>query len=904
MSVYQQAVIPLSSGVLEYVVTFSTPFSTEPTYISTTVYDSAEGAIQEWIGTQVVEKNTNSFTVRLINSPPNNNYVLSYLAGSTSFETLPSTLPSFPINRVPLYPSDTISDDATFIIVTPLPSSKTYRLTWNQFKSFVGNTHHHSLNDIEDMSSLARQINRATTDTEILDLISAANVVHTHVVDDLTDASAVGKAVLVATDQAAARAALNAANVVHTHISTDITDASALGLLVLTAPDQTTALTDLGASPVHHTHPISDIAFGTTGALLAATTTPSNARTVISALPQQGWSTSINSISGSVNLTDSYGGVKSELTAPTTITLNPANYSSTGQLVAAFYSTTSPLTLATGGGSTIFTSSGTALSSPSTLGTGLHILEQFSANKWIVSTYKGTFGSTLLESASNTAAKTSLALTANDITDAGTAGKVILQSAAKADIISYLGVQSNQTSIVQVSGISSTVALSTLYTGNPAEYVFIAGRSGDQTINLDTLGTMLPGQKFHIAAYSGNVTIVESGSVLVNDGSSYNGPYVITQGGVVTLWKEKDISTVSYLIGDFPGSSAHSRLAYVSSSLGSDASGAVGNSTKPYQTIKAACIAISNGDLVYVTPGTYNENGNLAPSNKTVRIYATNGVSITNTSTTSALFDSVAAGGAIAVTMTGEADITVTNTSTTYNLINITTATSFVDITCNSINANNTNNKAICIINGVGHYVRLTTNKDVYMDSGSNNFFNITSAQNVSLNVKGTLTLKSPLALFTTAGTLRVNVYENLLTPSLYPIVSGSSPHTVFINCHGSPIQAYGSSGGFNINNVNTTLVIQNGDIAPQESTIAIRHNVGQVKFISCILRGTVYLNGNTLILSNCQQIANNTDNAITVVAGTQTLYIVGILTTDSEPDGNNVDFIGGNIVINSTLNF
>lgn len=894
---YQQGTLNLSAGVTEYNVTFAETFLVEPNAIFTQIFNSTEPTNSLWLESVVTSRSTTGFTVNLLVAPPAGGYVLSWLAGSGNITDSggggggAAVGAGLPFEGLPILTQNQLPSSASFPVVVPGVVSKAFRVSWEKLLSMVGYGHNHFINQIVNATPIGRKLMGAASATSARTTISAAASVHTHVVDDLTNATVTGKSLLTSATPTEARGILDAANVVHTHTATDIADSTGLGRSLLTAASQAAARTATDSAQTVHTHTSTDLADATAiGLGLITSASTADARTQIAALSNQGWDGIVSIAGGAFNVTDVHMSKKIQIgTASVTATLNPANLTSSFGRVAFNIAAGLVVNLSVAGGASLSSSFGSPLGASYVLPAGFHVLENVGSN-WIISSFTGAFGALLNSTTTNNAAKSLLAIEAEDIVDSGATGRNILNASTPQAARDILEVPSSSATIVNVTA-GATKAISTVTATTLGNKLIIAGRLSDQTLDLDTIFSTAVGQKFSVMAESFPVTLTQSGNVRVNETNGFSPPLII-QPGQILEFIVTGTGTFSDIITDNASVPLESNTAWVSTTYGNDLTGVVGSRAFPFATLQAAADTVCTN--IVVTPGEYTVSAPITYSTEKIWYFEPYSLVNYTGAANTGLFTLTNSSGIINVkgygsfVSVGEGSIIVVN------------ATSTVGLQFEAEAILTPNSPAISIVGTPDFFLSFVKSKYV---SGSIALANSRVATLPSNLVNMDFDRWEATNLITGASVSNypVNIHcKSIVCDKLKTHTTGVR---VSIHCTDTltlSATAVGTYAGVETNANDSIQLRADRMLMRNSSGPIVLHNGGSFVIKDTYIAGNVVMSAGGLTLKDC---ANDTSAGIVGTGGSvQNLRILGSLTTNVSPDMASVDFIGGNVHIDTTI--
>jgi hypothetical protein len=498
----QQGLLSLVTGEVSYEVSYPSAFTAPPQLIHTDVYNAAEAESQLWLEAVVTSRSETGFTVDLITPPDTDDYVLSWLAGSEDAEIVTEGPDrGIPFSSLPPFKGNSLPANSRLPIVIPSARESTFTVRWDKLQSLMGNAHNHTVSQLSDATATGRLIMTAASGGSVLTIIGGAPSSHTHTASEISDSTAIGRAVLGASSQLNARAAIAAAAASHVHVLTDITDTTSLGRSIAGAASASVVRDLIDAANEVHTHVINDITdTSALGKTLMAVASAADARTAIDALSSQGSMDLVVVNTGSFNLINSSGTKKYIVNSVSSaVNINPANYTNTHSKISVFVGTGYTFTVNVTSPATLVSDSGNSLGASVILPAGTYDIDQYDTT-WVVSSYKGSFGSTLLATTSASAAKSALGITAVDISDSSSTGRAVLTGADATAIRTTLGVPStvHTHTISQISnaGVTGASLLATVDAASARATISAAAAShthslSDITSGFSTLGLNL-----------------------------------------------------------------------------------------------------------------------------------------------------------------------------------------------------------------------------------------------------------------------------------------------------------------------------------------------------------------------------------------------------------------------------
>jgi hypothetical protein len=585
---YQQGNFTLTEGVKDYTVGFSTTFPvTAPPLILTDIFNSDEEDPQDFLEGSIITRTTTEFTFSLITAPPNGNYVLSWMA-SDGLGNTPVTSNGLPVSDLPIFSGTSLPDNTRFPVVIPNGAYKSVAVRWQQIKNLMAASHQHNVEDISDSGSIGRALVKVNTDKAAArEVIDAARTDHTHDIVDINGTGVIGVGILEAGTAAEVRALIDVSPVAHTHTASQISNSSTIGRSILTANDAAAVRTAISAANTTHTHAPSDIVAHTIITELLTSTTEAGARSAIDAANVIGWETTAT-LSISRDLVPADFGAKFLVDDYVTYTI-PYNITSLGR-ICFYVSGNDYLTIYPEGGVTVNDPNGNPIIY-SSLPKGLYILESVGTNTFCLTGYLSTFQRGLAAATDTGTFVTALGLTIDDLGVNDSLDDVFAATSQRelnAAVNTY-----------EYTPITVTNASTYLHT-NPAGKFFYTTLTA---LDIYSLPGIQDTQSFIIHnAGTSDLVVTPTASVTINN--SVRAVRIPPKDYLEFIKNGNTNLTCHYSV--LP-SSADQFTAYVAVH-GNNATGVVGDITKPFASVPYALEQLTNPDSkrsVVVLPGNY-----------------------------------------------------------------------------------------------------------------------------------------------------------------------------------------------------------------------------------------------------------------------------------------------------------
>ena len=587
---YQQGNFTLSAGIKDYTVGFSTYFPVSaPPLILTDIFNSEEEEPQDFLEGSIIARTTTGFTFSLITAPPNGNYVLSWMA-SDGFGNAPVTSNGLPVSDLPIFSGTSLPDNTRFPVVIPNGAYKSVAVRWQQIKNLMAASHQHKVEDISDSGSIGRALVKVNTDqVAARAIIDAAQTNHTHDIVDINGTGAIGVDILEAGTAAQVRDLIGVSPIVHTHTASQISNSSDIGRSILTANDAAAVRTAISAANTTHTHAPSAIVASTIINDLLTSTTEAGARSAIDAANVIGWETTAT-LSGSRDLVPADFGAKFLVDGYATYTI-PYNITSLGR-ICFYVSGNDYLTIYPDTGVTVNDPNGNPIIY-SSLPKGLYILESVGTNTFCLTGYLSTFQRGLA-----TATDTDTFVTALGLSIADLGVNESLDDVFAATSQRELNAAVNKYEYTAITVTNASTYLDT----NPAGKFFYTTLTA---LNIYGLPGIQDTQSFIISnTGTADLIVTPAGAVSINN-SLTRAVRIPPNDYLEFINNGTDNLTCHYSV--LP-SSADQFTAYVAVH-GNNATGVVGDITKPFASVPSALGQLPNTNgskrSVVVLPGNY-----------------------------------------------------------------------------------------------------------------------------------------------------------------------------------------------------------------------------------------------------------------------------------------------------------
>ena len=587
---YQQGNFTLIEDEKDYTVSFSTVFPvTAPALILTDIFNSDEEDPQDFLEGSIITRTTTGFTFSLITAPPNGNYVLSWMA-SDGLGNTPVTSNGLPVSDLPIFSGTSLPDNTRFPVVIPNGAYKSVAVRWQQIKNLMAASHQHNVEDISDSGSIGRALVKVNTDqVAARAIIDAAQTNHTHDIVDINGTGAIGVDILEAGTAAEVRDLIGVSPIVHTHTASQISNSSTIGRSILTANDAAAVRTAISAANTTHTHTPSDIDASAIIDELLASTTEAGARSAIDAANVIGWETTAT-LSGSRDLVPADFGAKFLVDGYATYTI-PYNITSLGR-ICFYVSGNEYLTIYPDTGVTVNDPNGNPIIY-SSLPKGLYILESVGTNTFCLTGYLSTFQRGLA-----TATDTDTFVTALGLSIADLGVNESLDDVFAATSQRELNAAVNKYEYTAITVTNASTYLDT----NPAGKFFYTTLTA---LNIYSLPGILDTQSFIISNKgTADLILTPAGTVSINN-SLTRAVRIPPNDYLEFINNGTDNLTCHYSV--LP-SSADQFTAYVAVH-GNNATGVVGDITKPFASVPSALGQLPNTNgskrSVVVLPGNY-----------------------------------------------------------------------------------------------------------------------------------------------------------------------------------------------------------------------------------------------------------------------------------------------------------
>ena len=590
---YQQGNFTLSAGIKDYTVGFSTYFPVSaPPLILTDIFNSEEEEPQDFLEGSIIARTTTGFTFSLITAPPNGNYVLSWMA-SDGFGNAPVTSNGLPVSDLPIFSGTSLPDNTRFPVVIPNGAYKSVAVRWQQIKNLMAASHQHKVEDISDSGSIGRALVKVNTDqVAARAIIDAAQTNHTHDIVDINGTGEIGVDILEADTAAQVRDLIGVSPVVHTHTASQISNSSDIGKIILTANDAAAVRAAISAANTTHTHAPSAIVASTIINDLLTSTTEAGARSAIDAANVIGWETTAT-LSGSRDLVPADFGAKFLVSNPSVIYTIPLGVTSLGR-ICFYVPADGNLSIYHASGVSVYDSQGVSiLGSLSSLPKGLYILESVGTNTFCLTGYLSTFQRGLAAATDTDTFVTALGLTIDDLGVDNSLDGVFAATSQR-----ELNAAVNKYEYTAITGTNASTYLDT----NPAGKFFYTTLTA---LNIYGLPGIQDTQSFIISnTGTADLIVTPEGAVSINN-SLTRAVRIPPNDYLEFINNGTDNLTCHYSV--LP-SSADQFTAYVAVH-GNNATGVVGDITKPFASVPSALGQLPNTNgskrSVVVLPGNY-----------------------------------------------------------------------------------------------------------------------------------------------------------------------------------------------------------------------------------------------------------------------------------------------------------
>jgi hypothetical protein len=650
MAAYQQGVSTLSTGVNEYVIPFSSAFSSVPNLIYTQVFNSDPlYNTPLWIEAVVTARAASSFTVTLTQTPDSDDYIMSWFAGDMSQTVVQPGLPGIGIMELPEHKGDLpLNSYLPMVIPGRTPQTKITKLgavlrSFSALQSI-------SATQINDASISGRSVLTGNP-AQARAILNVPSTNQVQVAMDLAQgAQAFGVSVLNSPSDTTARTLMDVPSNLQVAGAISLAGSvTTLGAYLVSADDEEAIRTRLevpsishthtpasiGAAAISHTHSVLDITGAEFVQSFLQASTPAFAQTHLKAAPEHGWKYGYVTVNANRTISEADLGAKLVVTANSTIVAPGTTLDTTLSGRTAIYVTTGVTALlAAASGVTLMDEVGSVIVSPYTALAGYYELERVSNTTWVIKGSGAREVRALLSSASLSDLKSGLGFVPADITTSEFI-KTFLESSTQELARNAVGAAS-KTQTVESFTSTTLEQLSEHYTLTPAGTLFVV--SGGPALELDDLGTMVVGESFELHAKDAELALSLAPTIKLNDGivDSYYDNYVVPAGSVMKVTLASTSGANKYLIADLRYQKKAANIIWVSP-LGSNTTGTPGRQDLPYASLSSAANVANVNDLIVVTPGAYTVTTSLtSPSSW----YFMPGATVSSTSTGLVIFTS------------------------------------------------------------------------------------------------------------------------------------------------------------------------------------------------------------------------------------------------------------------------